>query len=339
MGRHVGLGTRPRFLSLFLVVLMTPPDDAPAAQSQFSGSRLITRRDLLIGTGVAATILATGRRIVLDTARSRTSGVRRLGQGQVRHSVAAWCFDREPGPLSVADLASASARLGLASVELVEPRDWSVLRSFDLTCALCPSHDLVRGWNHRENHEECKTRVIHAIEDSATFGCPNVITFSGLRHGITDEEGLRNMVDGLKQVVGLAERHRINICLEVLNSRIAEKGRGHPDYQADSLEWAIKVCDAVGSPRMKILFDVYHIQIMQGNVVRMIRAYADRIGHYQVAGVPGRGPAYDSRDVSYPAVIHAILDSEYGGFIGQEFIPVGPDKLGELLESATTCDL
>ena len=229
--------------------------------------------------------------------------------------------------------------MGLQSVELVKPEEWSVLKAHGLICALSPSHGFVRGLNNKAHHPECIQLLTAAIEASSAAGFPSVITFSGMREGISDEEGIRNTIDGVKQVIGLAEQKRVNICLEPLNTRVNVEMKGHPGYHCDRVEWAIEVCEKVGSPRMKVLFDIYHTQIMQGDVITRIRQFKDYIGHYHTAGVPGRNDLDDLQEVNYPAVMQAIVETGYQGYVGQEFIPKGADKLAALRHAARLCDV
>ncbi len=269
-----------------------------------------------------------------DAAKSAEAAWR-ISKGRIKQSVVGWCFN----PMETAVLAKAAAGLGFKSVELVDPKHWPMLKELGLTCAIAGSHGFVQGFNHVEHHGMCVQKISAAIENAAAFGCPNVITFSGMREGITDEEGIKNCVAGIKQVVGLAEQKGITICMEVLNSRVNENMKGHPDYQADRIEFAVEICKQVGSPRMKILFDIYHTQIMQGDVITRIKQYHEYIGHYHTAGVPGRGELDDTQEINYPAVMKAILATKYKGFVGQEFIPTWPDKVAALRHAARVCDV
>lgn len=287
------------------------------------------RRALTAAAGIGAGAL------VQRPAAADDDAAWRVARGRVRQSVVHWCFK----PIDVQPLAKAAAALGLQSVELVEPRHWSALKDLGLVCAIAPSHGFVRGLNRVEHHAECTEKIGQAIDAAAAGGCPSVITFSGMRQGLSDEEGIRNTVAGVKKVIGQAERKGVNLCLEMLNSRVNEEMKGHPDYQCDSIEWAVKVCERVGSPRMKILFDIYHVQIMQGDVIARIRQFHQHIGHYHTAGVPGRGELDDNQEINYPAIMRAIVDTGYRGFVGQEFIPRAADKIASLRAAARLCDV
>ncbi|HLX63857.1 MAG TPA: TIM barrel protein [Planctomycetota bacterium] len=283
----------------------------------------------------------------------------KIEKGRIKQSVVSWCFN----PMKVEDLADASAKMGLKSVELCDPKFWPALKALGLTCAIAGSHGFVKGFNHPENHDECVAKVLKSIDASADFGCPSVICFSGMKtlntaghvvedkrlfkegmtekivSEISDEDGMKNTINGLKKVVGAAEKKKVTLCIEVLNSRVAETMKGHPGYQADKLEWAVQVCDKIGSPNMKILFDIYHIQIMEGDVIVRIKKYKDYIGHYHTAGVPGRCELDDTQEINYPPIIRAIIDTGYTGFLGQEFIPRNKDVIASLRQGVRVCDV
>jgi len=255
-------------------------------------------------------------------------------KGRIRQSVVSWCY--EPMPLET--LARHAAAIGLKAIENVEPKDWGILKRYGLACAMTVGHGFIDGMNRKENHPMCVEKLRACIEANGQAGFPNVITFTGLRKGIPDDVGLENTVLGLKQVIGDAERNKVNLCLEVLNSRVDAHMKGHPDYMCDNVEFAVEVCKRVGSERMKILFDIYHVQIMQGDVITRIRQYHQYIGHYHVAGVPGRNEIDDTQEVNYPAIMRAIVATGYTGYVGQEFIPTR-DPIQSLREAVRLCDV
>ena len=259
----------------------------------------------------------------------------KVSRGRINQSVCLWCFQ----PMEVEELARAAAGMGLRSVELVDPKHWPLLKKHGLVCAITSSHGFVRGLNHTEHHAECIEKLTSSIEATAEAGFPNVITFSGMRGQLDDEQGIKNTVEGLKKVAGLAERKKVNLCLEPLNTRVDVEMKGHPGYHCDRVEWAVEVCDRVGSDRVKILFDIYHVQIMQGDVIVRIRQFKDYIAHYHTAGVPGRNELDDTQEINYPAVMQAIVDTGYKGYVGQEFIPRADDKIASLRHAAWLCDV
>ncbi|HZL90430.1 MAG TPA: TIM barrel protein [Pirellulaceae bacterium] len=294
----------------------------------------LTRRHLLAGTAgalAASTVLPHAH----PTMAAEPTANWKITKGRIKQSVVSWCFN----PMPVEELAAGAAALGFSSLELADPKHWPTLAKHGLTCAIAGSHGFAKGWNHKENWEFCKDKIEAAVEASADFGCPNVITFSGMLEGIDPDEGKKNTVEGLKTVIGLAEEKKINLCLEMLNTRVDENMKGHPGYQCDSIEWAADVCKAIGSPRMKILFDIYHVQIMQGDVIVRIRQFKDLIAHYHTAGVPGRRELDDAQENNYSAIMKAIVETGYTGYVGQEFIPTQPDKIASLRQAAMVCDV
>ena len=315
-----------------------PQHDASPGDPQAAA---VSRRALLAGAA-GLTAAASGlARAGSALAAARQSAAQpapadfKVVNDRIHQSVIHWCFK----PMPVATLAAGAARLGLKSVELVGPADWPTLAKQGLICAISPSHGFVKGLAHKEEHAECLAALRTSINATGDAGFPNVITFSGMRRGLSDEEGMANMVAGIKQVIGLAEKKKVTICLEMLNSRVHVEMKGHPDYMCDKIEWAIEVCKRVGSPRMKLLFDIYHVQIMEGDIISRIKQYHEFIGHYHTAGVPGRNELDDTQELSYAPIMRAILATGYQGFVGQEFIPKYSDPLASLAQAARLCDV
>jgi hydroxypyruvate isomerase len=254
-------------------------------------------------------------------------------KGRLKQSVCHWCFE----PMDLETLARNAAAMGIRSVELVPPEKWPILKKHGLICALSSSHGFVDGWNRKENCAMCTEKVKQAIDATAAAGFPSVITFSGFRKGMPDDVGLDNTVTGLKQVIGYAEQKKVNLCLEVLNSRVNVEMKGHPDYMADKVEWAVEVCRRIGSPRMKILFDIYHVQIMQGDIITRIQQFHDYIGHYHTAGVPGRKEIDATQEINYAPIFKAIAETRFAGYVAHEFIPTR-DPMQTLREAVALCD-
>lgn len=266
--------------------------------------------------------------------QSAESPARPIKNNRINQSVVQWCFR----PMSVEDLAANAARLGLKSVELIGPENWAILKKHNLICAISGSHGFAKGFAHKEEHEECLDKLRKSIDATSEAGFPSVITFSGFRRGLSDEEGMKNMVEGLKKIAGHAEQKKVTLCLEMLNSRVNVEMKGHPDYFSDNIEAAVEVCKRVGSPRMKILFDIYHVQIMQGDIIKRIQQHHEYIGHYHTAGNPGRNEIDDTQEIYYPPIMKAIVATGYKGYVGQEFIPLR-DKATSLAEAASICDV
>ena len=215
------------------------------------------------------------------------------------------------------------------------------LRQLGMKLAMVGAHGFKKGPFSRDNHVFCVEKLREAIDAAVECECPNVITFTGMREeGITDEQGAQNCVDCWKQVIGYAEQKKINLCLEILNTRDdTHPMKGHPGYFGDDVDFCIELIKRVGSPRMKLLFDVYHVQVMNGDVIRRIGQYKEFIGHYHIAGVPGRGEPDETQEINYPAVLRAILATGYTGYVSQEFIPTWPDKLAALRYAVRLCDV
>ena len=259
----------------------------------------------------------------------------RIKHGRIRQSVVPWCFN----PMTVPELARHAAALGLQSVELCDPKFWPELKQLGLTCAIAGSHGFAKGFAHTEEHDECLALLRKRIEECAAAGVERVITFSGFRRGLSDEVALRNMVDGLKKIVGFAEEKKVTLCLEMLNSRVATNMKGHPDYFCDDMERSVEICRRIGSERMKVLFDIYHVQIMHGDVITRLKQHLPYVAHVHTAGVPGRNEIDDTQEINYPPIMRALVDLGYKGFVGQEFIPTGSDKIAALAQGVRICDV
>ena len=297
----------------------------------------ISRRGMLKGTAATMGLAAAG----LGNMGLAADKIQHVAtKGNINHSVCDWCFinDCSVKPMTLEKLCQVAAALGLKSVELVKPENWDLLKKYGLVCAIAGSHGFVKGFNDKANHEMCIDKIKTAVDACAAAGFPTVITFSGFRNGIPDDVGLENSVIGLKKVIGYAEKKKINLCIEVLNSRVDENMKGHPGYMGDSVEWCGELCKRISSPRMKILFDIYHIQIMQGDIITRIRKWKDYIGHYHTAGVPGRNELDDNQEINYPPIMREIVKTGYKGYVGHEFIPTR-DPIKVLAEAVKLCDV
>jgi len=268
------------------------------------------------------------------TGRAAASEEYRVKNGKVRQSVVPWCFK----PMTLDELCTVARRLGLPSVELTTPENFPLLKKHGLVCALTSSHGFSKGFAHIEEHAECLKVLRERIDATAAAGFPSIITFSGFRRKISDAEGMKNMVDGLKKIAGYAEEKKVTVCLEMLNSKVSEEMKGHPDYFCDDIDRSVEICRLVGSERVKVLFDIYHVQIMHGDVIRRIQQHKDWIGHYHTAGVPGRNEIDGTQEVNYGPIMQAIVATGYRGYVGQEFIPLR-DKVTSLSEAVRICDV
>jgi len=256
-------------------------------------------------------------------------------RARLKQSIAYWCFE---SMWSLEKTCRIAARLGCKSVELVDPQNWPLLQEHGLVCALTLSHWFDQGMNDLDHHEMCVEKIHKAIQSCAEFGFPNVLTFTGFRGDLSEEEGIENCVSGYRKVIGYAEEKKVNLCLEMLNSRVEEEMKGHPGYQGDRIRHCVEIIKRVGSPRMKLLFDIYHVQIMEGDIITRIRKYKEYIGHYHLAGNPGRHEPDDSQEINFRPILEAIRDTGYKGFIGHEFLPAG-DPLEGLQKAVAMCDV
>jgi hydroxypyruvate isomerase len=255
-------------------------------------------------------------------------------KGRINQSVASWCFK----PMSVEELAINAAKMGLKSVELLTPENFATVKKHGLICAMVSSHGFAKGFAQRDEHAECLKNLRERIDATAAAGFPNVITFSGFRKRLSDEVATKNMIDGLKQIVGYAEKKKVTLCLEMLNSKVHIEMKGHPDYFCDNLERTVDICRRISSERMKVLFDIYHVQIMHGDIISRIKQHHPFVAHYHTAGNPGRNELDENQEINYAAVMKAILETGYKGFVGQEFVPLR-DKVTSLNEAVKICDV
>lgn len=257
-------------------------------------------------------------------------------KGQIQHSVCKWCYPK----ISLEDLCVAAKKIGLRSIELLGPNDWPTLTKHGLTCAMTTAPDIdglggiTRSFNRLEHHDKLVQIYSDWIPKAAAAGITNLICFSGNRAGLDDEKGLEHCVTGLKRLMSLAEKHKVNLVMELLNSKV-----NHKDYMCDHTAWGVELCRRVGSERMKLLYDIYHMQIMEGDVIATIRQYHPYFAHYHTGGVPGRNEIDDSQELHYPAIVRAIVATGFNGFIAQEFIPKRPDALASLEQGVQICDV
>lgn len=250
-------------------------------------------------------------------------------KGNIKQSVCRWCYGRVP----LEKLAAEAARIGYKSIELIGPEEYKVIKPFGLTCAMVRCKSITDGLNRRENHDWIEEELRTNIEFAAAEGIPNVLCMSGNRRGMSDEEGLENCVIGLKRVIGLAEEKKVTICMELLNSKV-----DHKDYMCDRTAWGVALVKKLASPRFKLLYDIYHMQIMEGDIIRTIRENKEYIGHYHTGGVPGRNEIDETQELYYPAIVKAILETGYTGYLGQEYIPT-KDPATALAVGFRICDV
>jgi hydroxypyruvate isomerase len=274
-------------------------------------------------------------------AQGPSSGERTVKNGRIKQSIVYWCFEKYWDMDAAAKVAK---QLGCESIELMAPKFFPTLKQHGLTCAIGTidmgaDPPFVKGFNNPKYREQVVEATRQAIDACADFGCKNVISFTGMREGIPDDVGAGNCVEGFKQIVGHAEKKGVTLCLEMLNSRVSSHPmKGHPGYQGDHTDYCIDIIKRVGSPNLKLLFDIYHVQIMDGDIISRLRQHKDLIGHVHTAGNPGRCELDDKQEINYRPVMEALIEIGYRGHVGQEFIPTR-DPLEGLRQAVTLCDV
>ena len=254
-------------------------------------------------------------------------------KGNINHSVCRWCYDG----LSLDELCTEAIKLGIKSIDLIGPDDFEILHKHKLDCGMVyglpDAYGIEKCFNQSANHDDLFEIYRDLIPIVSDAGFKNIICFSGNRDGISDEKGLEDCELGLKRIMPLAEKHNVNIVIELLNSYV-----DHPDYQCDHSEWAVALCKRLNNEHFKILYDVYHMQIMEGNIISNIRKYYPYIGHYHTGGVPGRNEIDSTQELNYQAIMKAIVKTGYSGYVAQEFIPM-KDPMESLREAIILCDV
>lgn len=261
----------------------------------------------------------------------------KIKNGRIRQSVMGWCFN----PMDNVELAKHCKEIGMPAIEGINAKHYPAVRKLGLEISLVSSHGFAKGPVDPANHEFCVKTLRDRIDLAVEVKSPSVITFTGMRkEGIDDEQAKKNCIKCWKEVIGYAESKNINLVLEHLNSRDdTHKMKGHPGYFGDDVDLCVELINAVGSKNMKLLFDIYHVQVMNGDVIRRIDQYKDVIGHYHTAGNPGRGELDDTQEINYPPIMKAILATGYEGYVAQEFIPTWKDKIKALRHGVMVCDV
>ena len=288
----------------------------------------MTRRSALGRVAGAAAFLST----TTGSLAERLAAAEAQVKGRVRHSVCKWCYPK----VSLDDLCREGKTFGLTSVELLEVKDFETLKKHDMVCAMVSGvpGGITTGLNRLENHD----RIVAFFEDTApkvaAAGFQNIICFSGNRAGMQDEQGLDNCAIGLKRIMPICEKYKVLAVMELLNSKV-----NHPDYMCDHTVWGVELCKRVGSDHFKLLYDIYHMQIMEGDMIATIQKFHPYIAHYHTGGVPGRHEIDETQEINYPAVMKAIVETGFKGYVAQEFVPARPDVLASLKQGVTICDV
>jgi hydroxypyruvate isomerase len=295
--------------------------------------KIISRRTALQGVGLAsATMLASSLNNRIEATDNQMDSSLK---GRINHSACRWCYNSIP----FEDLCKSAKEIGMQSIELTGPAEWETLKKYGLTSAMGwgdypKGMGLPNFFNKVSNHDQLVAFYEDLIPKAAKAGVNNVICFSGNREGISEEQGLINCKKGLQRIMKTAEKHNVTVSMELLNSK-----KDHKDYQCDHTEWGAVLCEMVGSDKFKLLYDIYHMQIMEGNVIATIKKNYQYISHYHTGGVPGRNEIDETQELNYPAIMKAIVDTGYKGFVGQEFIPTKPDKIASLKQGIMICDV
>jgi len=288
----------------------------------------LSRRNFIRNTSIMAAGVIGGA--LTGNAAAASAEVERIVKiGRINQSVCRWCYKK----FSLDELCTIAKKMGIKAIDLLGIKDLATVKNHGLVCSMISTHSLAKGLNNKDNHAECLAQIRSAIDAAAEYGFPNVISFPGNRAGMTDEAGIENSVAALKQIVGYAEEKKVTICLEYLNSKV-----NHKDYMFDNMAWGVEVCKKIGSQRVKILYDIYHAQIMEGDIIRTIQTYKDYIGHYHTGGNPGRNEIDETQELYYPAIMRAIAETGFAGYVAHEFSPTR-DPLESLAYAVRICDV
>ena len=283
----------------------------------------------LMTVGAAAS--AFGAPVLANISNPKSSTNMKL-KGNINHSACRWCYNSIP----IEKFFEEAKALGLKGIDLLGEDDWQLAIDNGLTCSMTTGDKfgIVKGFNDPSLHDALYDNYARLIPKAADAGLKNVICFSGNRHGLSDEEGLENCAKGLDRVAKLAQKHGVTIVMELLNSKV-----DHADYQCDHTPWGAALCEKVGSDHFKLLYDIYHMQIMEGDVIATIKKYHKYIAHYHTGGVPGRNEIDETQELYYPAIMKAIVDTGYNGFVAQEFVPTWDDPMKALAKAVEICDV
>lgn len=292
------------------------------------------RRNLIKSLAVTAASVAAGKKLAASAIYD--AGTTGKLKGNVNHSVCWWTYNFIP----LEELCKTVKEIGFSAIDLLAPKEWPVAQAHGIYCSMCYTAgkiSLTEGFNHTEFHDQLVKDYLEVIPMMAKAGYKNLICFSGNRNGMDDETGLKNCVTGLQKILPLAEKNGIIIQMELFNSKV-----NHPDYMADKSAWGVELCKRLGSENFKLLYDIYHMQINEGDVIHTIKDNHQYFDHYHTAGVPGRHEIDESQELYYPAIIKAIVDTGYKGYIAQEFMSTGKtneDKVAALKDAVRRCDV
>ncbi len=294
----------------------------------------MSRRSAIRKIAGSAAVVATAK-MLPRAAHAEEAAPAKL-KGRINHSACRWCY----GPPPLEELCKAGKEIGLVGIDLLNPPEFETAKKHGLVCSMVfnPTIDglggIQKAWNRVEHHDKLVTAYEQRIRETADAGYERLICFSGNRAGLDDEKGLENCAQGLKRILPLAEKLKVTLCMELLNSK-----RSHKDYQCDHTAWGVELVKRLSSERFKLLYDIFHMQIMDGDICDTIRENHQYFDHYHTGGVPGRAEIDDSQELNYPRIMKAILDTGFKGYVAQEFVPKRPDAIASLRQGVQICDV
>jgi len=288
----------------------------------FDSGRRSSFKKMILGGAAAGTLTS------LDWKETKPLALK----GNINHGVCAWSMR----PLTLEELCAGIKKVGVGAIDLIGPNNWEILKKYDIHCSMCNGAEIgiPDGFNDPQFHAQLEKNYTEVIPLVAKAGYKNIIAFSGNRRGMDDETGMKNCEAGIKKILSLAEKNGVIITMELLNSRV-----DHKDYMCDKSAWGIELCKRISSENFKLLFDIYHMQIDEGDIIRTIRNNHQYFGHYHTAGNPGRNDLDDKQEIYYPPIMQAIVDSGFKGYVSHEFIPKGEDKIAALGHAVQVCDV
>ena len=291
----------------------------------------MNRRNTIKSIALAAVGIAAGKNVLAAESDNESFSFK----GNINHSVCSWTYNF----LSIEEMCSMVKKIGFSAIDLVGPKDWNTLKKYNVDSSMCNGAEisLTEGFNDTQYHSTLIKNYTEHINLVADAGYKNLICFSGNKKNISNEDGLKNCAEGLKKILSLAEKRGVTIQMELFNSKV-----DHKDYMCDNTTWGIELCKKIGSPNFKLLYDIYHMQINEGDVIRTIQNNHQYFGHYHTAGVPGRHEIDDTQELFYPAIMKAIVTTGYKGYVAQEFIPTAKDnkdKIKALKKAIKICDV
>jgi hydroxypyruvate isomerase len=291
-------------------------------------SRRAAIKKIVVGTAALGTATAMSSFRTMANSDLANSDLK----GNIHHSVCRWIYD----DMSLDAMCEAVKKIGLGAIDLLGPKDWPVIKQHGIWCPMCNGAEisLTKGWNNTGYHSTLINNYTEHIDLVAAAGYQNLICFSGNREGMDDETGLQNCVNGLKQIIGQAEKKKVVIVMELLNSKI-----DHTDQMCDNTKWGVELAKRMGSENFKLLYDIYHMQIDEGDVIRTVTDHHQYFAHFHTGGVPGRHEIDETQELNYPAIMRAILATGYTGYVAQEFVPTSADKMAALEKCVRICDV